>query len=126
VRALVIKTEPMNKILNGSKCWEIRRGRCHIRGQIGLIESGSGSIVGVAELTKCIGPLTRQLRIQNARKIGVTTETAAQSWPRGLFAWVLARRHRLATPVRYEHPNGIVRWVPLPPSVTKAVLKQLT
>ena len=32
---------------------------------IGLVESGSGTVVGVAELTGCVGPLTRDLRIVN-------------------------------------------------------------
>jgi hypothetical protein len=113
MKALVIKPEPMKKILSGSKCWEVRRGRCQIRGLVGLIESGSGTVVGVAELTDCVGPLTRDLRIRNARKIGVSIETAAEPWPRGLYAWVLRNRRRLSRPVRYKHPNGIVRWGPV-------------
>jgi hypothetical protein len=125
MKALVIKPVPMNKILNGSKSWEVRRGRCQIRGRIGLIESGSGTVVGIAELRDCVGPLTRKLRIQNAQHIGVTPKTAGQPWPRGLYAWVLKRRQRLTKPVQYKHPNGIVRWVPLSPSVSKAVLKQV-
>jgi hypothetical protein len=125
MKALVIKPVPMKKILSGSKCWEVRRGRCQIRGLIGLIESGSGTVVGVAELADCVGPLTRQVRIQNARKIGVTAETAGEPWPRGLYAWVLKKRQRLTIPVPYKHPSGIVRWVPLSPFVTKAVLRQV-
>jgi hypothetical protein len=49
MRALVIKPEPMKLILDGPKSWEIRRGRCLIKGLIGLIEGGSGTVVGVAE-----------------------------------------------------------------------------
>jgi hypothetical protein len=125
MKALVIKPEPMRKILSGSKCWEIRRGKCQIRGLVGLIESGSGTVVGVAELADCVGPLTREIRIRNARKMGVTTATAAESWPRDLYAWVPRKRQRLTRPVRYKHPSGIVRWVPLSPSVTSAVLRQV-
>jgi len=57
MRALVIKPGSMHLILDGPKSWEIRRGRCHIRELIGLIESGSGTVVGVAEID-CVGPLT--------------------------------------------------------------------
>ena len=125
MKALVIKPEPMRKILDGSKCWEIRQGRCHIRGLIGLIESGSGAVVGVAEVADCIGPLTRELRTRDARRMGVNAETAAQPWPRGLYAWVLKKRRRLLKPVHYKHPKGVIRWVPLPLSVEKVIVRQL-
>ena len=123
--ALIIKPYWMGKVLDGSKTWEIRRGRCHIRGLIGLIESGSGTVVGVAELTDCVGPLTREQRIQNARKMGMSVDEAAERWPRGLYAWVLKKRHRLSNPVPYKHPHGAIRWVPLSVAVEKAILKQL-
>ena len=113
MRALVIMPGPMRQILNGAKSWEIRRGRCLIRELIGLIESGSGAVVGVAELVDCVGPLTRKMRIRNARKMGVTVAEASERWPADQYAWVLRRRRRLAKPIPYKHPSGIVRWVPL-------------
>jgi hypothetical protein len=125
MKALIIKPGPMRMILDGSKCWEIRRGRCHVRGLIGLIESGSGSVVGVAEVADCVGPLTRETRIQNARKMGVTVDEAAQRWQQGLYAWVLKKRRRLVNPVQYKHPHGAIRWVPLSSVVEKAVIQQL-
>lgn len=125
MKALIIKPDPMKKILEGSKCWEIRRGRCHVRRLIGLIESCSGSVVAVAELADCVGPLTRALRLPNTRKMGMTVGEAAERWPRDLYAWVLKKRRRLSNPVRYRHPNGAIRWVPLLPAVEKAVLRQL-
>jgi hypothetical protein len=77
----------MHLILDGPKSWEIRRGRCLIRELIGLIESGSGMVVGVAELTDCVGPLTRELRICNSRKMGVTVADASARWPADCYAW---------------------------------------
>lgn len=125
MRALVIKPEPMKLILDGPKSWEIRHGRCLIEELIGLIESGSGTVVGVAQLTGCIGPLTRDLRIRNARKMGVSVEEAGERWPKDSYAWVLKKRRRLNKPVRYKHPNGTVRWVPLSPVIEVAIRKQL-
>lgn len=125
MKALIIKPEPMKKILDGSKCWEIRRGKCHIRGMIGLIESGSGAVVGVAEMVGCVGPLSREMRVKNARKMGVSREVAMERWPRDLYAWVLQNRSRLRKAVPYKHPSGAIRWVPLSPSVEKATLGQL-
>jgi hypothetical protein len=115
----------MRLILDGRKSWEIRRGRCLIKELIGLIESGSGTVVGVAELTGCIGPLTPDLRMKNARKMGISVEEAGRRWPKDSYAWVLQKRQRLDKPVRYKHANGIVRWVPLSPATEAAVRKQL-
>jgi len=125
MKALIIKPEPMRKILDGSKSWEIRAGRCHVRGLIGLIESGSGAVVGAAELVDCVGPLTRTLRLANARKMGVSAGEASKAWSRGLYAWVLKKRRRLSHPVRYKHPQGVIRWVSLSSTVEKAVRGQL-
>jgi hypothetical protein len=125
MRALVIMPEPMHRILDGPKSWEIRRGRCLIRELIGLIESGSGMVVGVAELTDCIGPLTRELRIRNARKMGITVADASERWATDYYAWVLRKRRRLRKPVPYAHPNGVVRWVPLSVATEAAVRRQL-
>lgn len=125
MKALIVKPGPMKKILDGSKSWEIRRGRCNIRGLIGLIESGSGAVVGVAHLADCIGPLKREQRIQNAQRMGITVDEAAARWPQDSYAWVLRKRRRLSHPVRYVHPQGAIRWVPLSPAMEKAVLKQL-
>jgi len=125
MRALVIMPGPMHLILDGHKSWEIRRGRCLIRELIGLIESGSGTVVGVAELSDCIGPLTRELRIHNARKMGITKLEASERWPTDYYAWLLQKRMRLRRPVPYKHPNGIVRWVPLPKAVEANVRAQL-
>ena len=125
MRALVIMPGPMRLILDGPKSWEIRRGRCLIRELIGLIESGSGKVIGVAELHNCVGPLTRKLRIHNARKMGITVAQASERWPTDYYAWVLRGRQRLGTPVPYKHPNGVVRWVPLSRATEAAIRRQL-
>lgn len=41
-RGLIILPEPLRKILNGSKTWEIRSRATAVRGPVALIESGSG------------------------------------------------------------------------------------
>lgn len=79
----------------------------------------------MAELSGCIGPLTRDLRIRNARKMGVSVEEAGERWRKNSYAWVLQNRRRLNKPVPYKHPNGIVRWVPLSAATEAAVRKQL-
>ena len=113
----------IEKILDGSKSWEIRLGRSHVRGLIG--QTGSGAVVGVADLADCIGPLKREQRIQNARRMGITVNEATARWPQDTYAWVLSRKRWLSHPVCYVHPQAAIRWVPLSPQLKKAVLKHL-
>lgn len=58
MRGLRIRGPWIDLILSGGKTWEIRGSATRVRGLIALIESGSGTVVGVAELTGRVGPLT--------------------------------------------------------------------
>jgi hypothetical protein len=112
-RALIILPEPLQKILDGWKTWEIRSSGTRIRGPIALIESRSGTVVGTCELIDSIGPLTRAQCRENARKAGnFVAET-------GSYAWVLQGARRLRTPVPYRHPRGAIIWVRLSPAVAR-------
>lgn len=58
IRALVIASPAIDRILEGVKTWEMHSTNCRIRGPIGRIKKGSGKVVGVAEITDVIGPLS--------------------------------------------------------------------
>lgn len=65
MKALVIRSPWVEKILAGSKTWELRKKPTRIRGPIAIIRGGSGLVVGTAEITDCIGPMSRdELRQQ--------------------------------------------------------------
>lgn len=49
-RALIIRRPYIGQILCGLKLWEMRSSATKIRGRIGLIEAGSGLIVGEAQI----------------------------------------------------------------------------
>jgi hypothetical protein len=115
-RGLIVWSYPLEQILRGSKTWEIRSRAAHVRGRIGLIESGSGTVVGTCELVDCKGPLTREQRRTGARRAGFPRgETIGP----GTYAWVLKRARRLRQPVRYRHPRGAITWVKLGASVRR-------
>jgi hypothetical protein len=61
-------------ILDGEKTWEIRGSRTSVRGQVALIASGSGTVVGVCDLVDCIGPLTAEEFRKNTKKAGMRPE----------------------------------------------------
>ena len=66
---LIIKKYWLDNIFsNNPKIWEIRGSRTKRRGNIKLIESGSGNIVGECKLIDCIGPLSDSDIEQNRSK----------------------------------------------------------
>jgi hypothetical protein len=125
LRALLIRHPHIDKILDGKKCWEIRGSRTSVRDTIGLVPSGSGTVVGVCEVVDCLGPLTADEFRKNARKAGMRPSEAKLGWYRQTYAWVLARPRRLSRPVPYRHPPGAVIWVRLDDKVERRILKQI-
>jgi len=55
MRALLIRTPHIDKILDGKKTWEIRGGRTTVRETVGLIRIGSGTVIGVCDVVDCQG-----------------------------------------------------------------------
>jgi hypothetical protein len=116
VRGLIIQREFLDLILSGRKDWELRGSRSRIRGEIALIESGSGLVVGRATLTDALGPLSIRTLRENAKHLGRRPAEISKHYAK-TFAWVLAGAKRLKRPVKYRHPQGAVIWVKLSRSV---------
>lgn len=125
IRALLIRHPWVDMILDGKKTWEIRGSRTAIRGTIGLIPSGSGTIAGVCEIVECVGPLSADVFRKNAMKAGMRPSEARLGWYRNTYAWVLAKPRYLVKPVPYKHPSGAVIWVNLGGNVERAIREQL-
>ena len=120
-RGLLIMSEPLSRILDGTKTWEIRGNATTRRGPIALIESKSGHVVGTCEVVDVIGPLSLAQLRRNADKAGSRPDSL---YYRTTYAWVLQGARRLAKPVPYTHPGGAVIWVRLKPSVIAKVEAQ--
>lgn len=113
MRGLIIREEPLEKILAGRKTWEIRGSNAKIRGPIALICSKSGLVVGRCKLVDVVGPLTLR-----EYKAAIRKHRASQAKIRGLpypktYAWVLSDARKLRVPIPYRHKPGAVRWVKL-------------
>ena len=89
-RCLCVKPPYAHRIVEGVKIEEYRTQSTRIRGRIGIIESGSGTIIGDAVLYDC---------------------TRRGDWD---FVWHLRDARRYAVPVSYKHPFGAVVWVKVP------------
>lgn len=100
---LIIRAEPLAKILLGRKTSEICGRAINKRSTIGLIEKCSKTIVGVADLVDCRGPLSREEILANVDKDGnepyrVDSPEVAKRY----HAWVPAKVIRLRHPVPYR------------------------
>jgi hypothetical protein len=58
LNGLLIRTPWINLIFEGTKTRETRGTRTGKRGRIALIQSGTGTVVVVADLVDEVGPLT--------------------------------------------------------------------
>lgn len=110
-RALIIKKEYLDKIFDNNKLWEMRSSKTNIRGRIGLIESGSGLIVGSVTITDCYEPLkTKNDALITAHLHQVSDFSLLKKWK---YPWVMAHPVRYRYPIPYDHPKGAVIWVNL-------------
>jgi hypothetical protein len=117
-RGLLILKEPLDKILAGTKTWEVRGKATARRGPIALIESKSGQVVGTCEIVDVVGPLSLPELLRNAKRTGFRPSELPYATT---YAWVVRRARRLKTPVPYQHPSGAVIWVCLGASVVREV-----
>ena len=99
----------------------MRTAVCKRRGPIALIKKGSKQVVGVANVTDSIGPLTLQHLHGDINKHSVPASIFEKSDYNWLHAWQLSNISRLADPINYKHKNGAVIWVALNPEAQNAL-----
>lgn len=108
MKCLIVRKEWLDKILSGEKTWELRRSKVNIRGRIGLIEAGSGTVVGEATLVNSRGPFTVTHLLRKRELHRVEDRGLLAKWN---HAWILERAKRYDKPLPYNHPKGAVIWV---------------
>lgn len=90
LRCLCVRPPAAGEIVDGEKKEEYRSRPTNIRERIGIIESGSGTIIGEVDLVGCIED------------------------DFDFFIWKLKHPVRYKKPRPYKHPNGAVVWVRVP------------
>lgn len=110
MKALIIKKPWIDLILDGKKNWEIRGSNTKIRGEIEIIQSGSGLVVGKCEIRDCIKLSLNEYK-DNLDKhcIKKITELPYNK----TYAWVITNCKRYEIPRPYKHPRGAIIWVNL-------------
>ena len=125
-RALVIASPHIDRILAGEKTWEMRSRNCRIRGPIGLIKKGSGTVVGLAEITDVIDPLSPAGMLVNQDKHRITPQRFADpSVAKWNHTWVLSDVKAFDNPMPYVYPNGAQSWVILDDRARQGLEAQL-
>lgn len=123
---LIIAEPWIDKILQGTKVWEMRSRQATKRGWIGLIRKGSKQVVGIAYLDSVGTPLSRDEMLATVNKHGIPESTilsgAVNKWT---TPWKFSQVVRLARPVHYLHKPGIVTWAPLDQSVQDEIALQM-
>jgi hypothetical protein len=109
-RALIIKKEHLDKIFDNAKLWEMRSTKTNIRGRIGLIEAGSGLIMGEVILEDCGDALVEFQMIGFSHLHQVPDLELLKKWK---YPWMLSSAKRYKNPTPYKHPQGAVIWVKL-------------
>ncbi|MBE0506764.1 MAG: ASCH domain-containing protein [Marinospirillum sp.] len=112
-RALIVRQPWIDLILSGEKTWEMRSRSTRVRGRIGLIEQGTGLIVGEVSLTGVLKNISDQTAFMQQDRHRVQDLNLLEHWN---HAWILSGAVRYETPVPYVHPRGAVTWVKLPGS----------
>ena len=105
MKALIIKKQWLDLIFASRKSWELRGSCTSIRGRIGLIESGSGKIMGTCELDDVRGPLSISELRRTSSKHGVAPgDFGARPPYKKTYAWVLKNpsRAHAGTRIRKE------------------------
>ncbi|MGD1524547.1 ASCH domain-containing protein [Vibrio harveyi] len=110
-RGLIIDKPWIDLILRLIKTWEMRSKPTKIRGDIALIEKGTGMIVGLATLTDSPEEYSIEELIcnQDKHQIDYMVQPELQKWN---CPWILENIERIE-PVPYTHKQGAVIWVKL-------------
>ena len=119
-RGLIIADPWIGHILDGRKDWEMRSPATSVRGWFGLIQKGSGTVVGLARLVDCGRTLDQAEMITNFDHHRIPVDMIRRGEvAKWIVPWKLADVIPLVHPIPYEHKSGAVTWVTLSPDVSQ-------
>ena len=117
----MVRAPYAGRIVDGEKTWEMRGRFTRLRGAIGIIAGGTGTIVGVATLVDCLGSLDLAQHQAGWRRRGAKAPSPEPLPYPTTYVRVLADARRITPAVPYAHPLGAVIWVSLRPDVQRAL-----
>jgi hypothetical protein len=125
-RGPVIERPWVRLIADGKKTWEMRARPTNVRGWIGLIEKGTGTVIGIACLTALLPPLQPDVHHLHFKKHRVSAVAGRKRYMgRYVIPWKLTKAFKLSRPAPYEHPAGAVIWVTFSHKVSRSLTRRL-
>lgn len=109
-RALIVKPPYAQMIVDGRKTLEMRSRKTNIRGRIGIIEQGTGTIIGEVDLVESYDSWDQQSLFLAKDLHRVEDLTLLKKW---CFPWVLSNPEKYKEPKPYTHPKGAMSWIKL-------------
>ena len=114
-RALIVAEPYASMLVDGLKHWEMRTKPTNIRGRIGIISKGTGTIIGEVDLVHSIkSPLPKRVGMEGInlnpffKEHKIKDPTLLVKWK---FPWTMENATRYKHPITYDHPQGAVIWV---------------
>ena len=112
MKGLIIRAPWIDYILKGEKNWEIRGSNTSVRGRVGLIKGGTGTVVGTVEIKDSIEITLDDYR-ENSIRHGANGKDLVSLPYKRTYAWVMDQPTMFDVPLPYKHPMGAVIWVNL-------------
>lgn len=119
---LIVKDPFATMIVKGEKTWEVRTKHTKLRARIGIVKSGSKTVIGEVSLLDCIELTEHMLhtcfplhKIQDINQVFKHTGNTDVQY----YAWVLEKACQYDRPQPYQHPRGAITWVRLKPTDMK-------
>jgi len=108
-KALIVRIPYAGMIVDGIKTFEMRSTSTKIRGTVGVIEAGTGLIIGEVNIRDSIKfSLEERKNFQRFHK--VEDLSLLEKW---CWGWFITDAKRYKKPKKYVHPQGAVIWVNL-------------
>lgn len=126
ITGLIIRPEPLKKILAGEKTWEMRSRTCRKREVVALIEKGGRKITGLATISGVQGPLTDAEMRDSYLKHRI--ELSRLNTPEVVslrYAWELTNIRAFNSPISYSPRNGAVTFVALNEEECRAIANEI-
>ncbi len=101
-RALIIRQPHINNVLQNKKLWEMRSKPTNLRGKIGLIEQGTGLIVGEVELVGCKKQSGKSLKSRRSISLHCCDPDFLISH-NYFYAWEIVNARKYNTSIKYTH-----------------------
>ena len=114
-RALIVKAPYAELIVSGKKIMEMRSQHTKIRERVGIIQQGTGKIIGSVEIIDSVSYAhnTEPLKNEFLQQLHCLKNDDLHLLDKWCVGWHLMNAIKYENPQPYQHPKGAITWVRL-------------